>query len=126
MAIRAWREKMMKTGKEDQDPLTTNPSTDVELGPLSSSEQDSTQPLESTSLEEQLDEEDADDAVTAATRANESVADKHHRALIVGLLKGRRIWRGHGCCDTLRDLWFYICQVKSHLLTGSAYFRLVN
>jgi len=115
MAIRAWREKMMKAGKEDQDPLTTIPSIEVELGPISSSAQDSAQSLESTSLEEQPDDEDADDAVTAAMRANESVADKHHRALIVGLLKGRRIWRGHGCCDTLRDLWFYIFQVHNHL-----------
>lgn len=74
-------------------------------------ENSAAEPLQETSLEGALGEEDADDAVSAATRANESVADKHHRALIVGLLKQRRVWRGHGCCDTLRDLWFYVCQV---------------
>ena len=57
---------------------------------------------------------EADDPATSANRASalSARAKKHHRALVVGLLKQRVVWRdGSGCCDTLADFWFYLCQV---------------
>jgi len=59
-----------------------------------------------TSLEDPLKESDFPDPSTIRARAV-----KHHRALVIGLLKGRVVWRPYdGVCGMWRDLWFFLCQ----------------
>lgn len=37
--------------------------------------------------------------------------DPEHRALVVGLVRGRVVWRdGDSCIDCIKDWWFFACQ----------------
>lgn len=41
----------------------------------------------------------------------EAQAEKHHRALIVGLLNNRAVWfGGNGMFNIMSDSWFFVCQ----------------
>lgn len=49
-------------------------------------------------------------------------AMKHHRALVIGLLKGRVVWHPYdGLWGAMRDLWFFLCQQHPLLCVALAH-----
>jgi hypothetical protein len=67
--------------------------------------------VEMTSTDKVDETRDPKPANTSNGRDFHAQAEKHHRALIVGLLNGRAVWfGGNGNCNIMLDAWFYTCQ----------------